>query len=125
MNATTTTTAGDRQAIEQVIQQYIDGGISGRGADMKPAFHDGATIFGYLGPDFIGSPIQGLFDWVDQNPPATGLQSSIAAIDIAGTVALVRLELDDWGGHRFTDMFTLLKVDGEWKIISKVFHLHP
>lgn len=125
MNATTTTTAGDRQAIEQVIQQYINGGISGRGADMKPAFHDGATIFGYLGPDFIGSPIQGLFDWVDQNPPATGLQSSIAAIDIAGTVALVRLELDDWGGHRFTDMFTLLKVDGEWKIISKVFHLHP
>jgi len=22
-------------------------------------------------------------------------------------------------------MFTLLKVDGEWKIISKVFYLHP
>jgi hypothetical protein len=37
----------------------------------------------------------------------------------------VRLELDNWTGHRFTDMFTLLKVDGEWKIISKVFHLHP
>lgn len=125
MNATTTTTAGDRQAIEQVIQLYIDGGTSGRAADMKPAFHEGATIFGYLGPDFIGGPIQGLFDWVDQNPPASGLRGSIAALDVAGTVALVRLELDDWGGHRFTDIFTLLKVDGEWKIISKVFHLHP
>ena len=123
MNESTTVVA-DRQAIEQVIQQYISGGISGRADDMRSAFHQGATIFGYLGPEFIGGPIQGLFDWVDQNPPATGLQGAIASIDIGETVALARLELDNWGGHRFTDMFTLLKVDGEWKIISKVFHLH-
>lgn len=123
MNASTTT-AADREAIEQVLQKYISGGISGHADDMRSAFHEGATIFGYLGPDFIGSPIQGLFDWVDQNPPASGLQCTIASIDIGETVATARLELDDWGGHRFTDMFTLLKVDGEWKIISKVFHLH-
>ena len=35
------------------------------------------------------------------------------------------LELDNWGLHRFTDLFTLLKVDGQWKIMNKVFHLHP
>ena len=35
-----------------------------------------------------------------------------------------RLEIEDWTGHRFTDMFTLLKMDGQWKIVSKVFHLH-
>jgi hypothetical protein len=45
-------------------------------------------------------------------------------MDLVGTVATVRLELDNWTGHRFTDLFTLLKVAGEWKIISKVFHLH-
>lgn len=118
------TAVSDRTAIEQVLQKYVGGGIAGRADDMRSAFHEGATIFGYLGPDFIGSPIQGLFDWVDQNPPAAGLQCKIASIDIGETVASARLELDDWGGHRFTDMFTLLKVDGEWKIISKVFHLH-
>jgi hypothetical protein len=36
----------------------------------------------------------------------------------------VRLELDNWTDHRYTDLFTLLKVDGEWKIMNKVFHLH-
>ncbi len=41
-----------------------------------------------------------------------------------GTVATVRLELDNWTGQRFTDLFTLLKIDGEWKIMNKVFHLH-
>ena len=32
--------------------------------------------------------------------------------------------LDNWTGHRFTDMFALLKVGEEWQIISEVFHLH-
>ncbi|MCC6327524.1 MAG: nuclear transport factor 2 family protein [Acidobacteria bacterium] len=118
-------TANDREAIAATIQQYIDGGISGRGDDMKPAFHEGATIYGYIGPDLFGGPIQGLFDWNDGNGPAAELTSNIAAIDIEGTIATVRLELDNWTGHKFTDMFTLLKTDGEWKIISKVFYLHP
>ena len=30
-----------------------------------------------------------------------------------------------WNGHRYTDLFTLLKVDGVWKIMNKVFHQHP
>ncbi len=39
-------------------------------------------------------------------------------------MATVRLELTNLKGADCTDMFTLLKVDGEWKIMSKVFHLH-
>jgi hypothetical protein len=112
-------------AIGRTVQHYIDGGKSGRSEEMKLAFHPAATIFGYIGPDLFGGPIQNLFDWVDQNPPASELQGRIASIDLVESVATVRLELENWGGHRFTDMFTLLKVDGEWKIISKVFHLHP
>lgn len=125
MSINATAPAGDVEAITQVIQTYVNGGISGKGDDMKPAFHEGATIYGYIGPDLFGGPIQGLFDWNDGNGPATDLKASIASIDIEGTVATVRLELDNWTGHAFTDMFTLLKTDGEWKIISKVFYLHP
>ncbi len=109
--------------IAKVVQVYIDGARSGRGDDMKPAFHKDATIFGYVGDDLFAGPIQQLFAWNDENGPATGLQAQIASIDLVGTVATVRLELDNWTGHRFTDLFTLLKVDGEWKITNKVFHL--
>lgn len=112
-------------AIAKTVQHYIDGAKSGRGGDMKPAFHKDATIFGYVGADLLAGPIQQLFDWNDQNGPATGLQARMASIDIIDTIATVRLELDNWTGHRFTDLFTLLKIDGEWKIINKVFHLHP
>ncbi len=92
---------------------------------MKPAFHKDATIFGYAGADLFAGPIQQLFAWNDGNGPATGLKARIASIDLIDTIATVRLELDNWTGHRYTDLFTLLKVDGEWKIMNKVFHLHP
>ncbi len=115
----------DRDAITSVVEHYIARARSGRGDDMKPAFHEDATIFGYVGTDLLAGPIQLLFDWNEENGPATGLRARIASIDLVDTVATVRLELDDWTGHRFTDLFTLLRVDGEWKIMNKVFHLHP
>lgn len=116
--------ADDRALITRTIQYYSDGAKSGKGADMKPAFHSEATIFGYIGPDLFAGPIQKLFDWNDENGPAKELEAQIAELEIVGTVASVRLELDNWTGHKFTDMFTLLKTDGTWKIMNKVFHLH-
>ena len=118
------TKLSEYDAIVNVVQHYIDGAKSGRGDDMKPAFHEDATIFGYAGADLFAGPIRELFAWNDNNGPATGLHARIANIDLHGTVAAVRLELDKWTGHRYTDLFTLLKVDGEWKIMNKVFHLH-
>jgi hypothetical protein len=119
-----TTIVNDQDLITQVIQHYIDGARSGKGDDMKPAFHADATVFGYVGPDLFAGPIENLFAWNDDNGPATELVDRIASIDVVGTVATVRLELENWTGIRFTDLFTLLKVDGDWKVMNKVFHAH-
>ncbi len=119
-----TTDVNDQDVIAKVVQHYIDGARSGKGDDMRPAFHKDATVFGYVGPDLFAGPIQNLFAWTDDNGPATELEDRIASLDVTGTVATVRLELENWTGFRFTDLFTLLKVDGDWKIMNKVFHLH-
>ncbi len=113
------TNVSEYDAISKVVQHYIDGAKSGKGDDMKPAFHKDATIFGYAGADLFAGPIQQLFDWNDENGPATELEARIASIDLS-----VRLEPNNLSGYRYTAMFTLLKVDGEWKIMNKVFHLH-
>ncbi|MEP3476101.1 MAG: nuclear transport factor 2 family protein [Hyphomicrobiales bacterium] len=114
----------DIEMIKKTVQHYINGAISGSGAEMKPAFHDEATIYGYIGEDLFAGPIQKLFDWNDENGAAAGLQSNISKIDLVGTTAQVKLDLDNWTGHKFTDYFNLLKTDGSWKIMNKVFHLH-
>ncbi len=119
-----TNDVNEQDAITKVVQHYIDGARSGKGDDMKPAFHEDATVFGYVGPDLFAGPIQNLFAWNDDNGPATELEDRIASIDVIGTVATVRLELENWTGIRFTDLFTLLKVDGDWKIMNNVLHAH-
>ena len=111
-------------AIAAVMETYFDGARTGKSDLLKPAFHDDATIHGYVGPDLFAGPIQLFYDWHDENGPAVELRSHITSIDVGGSIATVRVELDNWTGHRFTDQFTLLRVDGTWKIISKVFHLH-
>ncbi len=123
-SAMSETNISDYEAITGLIQLYVNGAISGSGSAMKPAFHEDATIFGYVGPDLFTGPIQGLFDWNDTNGPAKNLVFHIASIEIVETIASVRVETDDWTGHRFTDFFNVLKLNGEWKIMNKVFHLH-
>jgi hypothetical protein len=52
------------------------------------------------------------------------LNSRIASIDVSGTVAAVRLELDNRTGHRFTELFTPMKSDRQWRITNKDFPRH-
>ncbi|HZN07050.1 MAG TPA: nuclear transport factor 2 family protein [Pyrinomonadaceae bacterium] len=125
LSTVATTSLSDYDAIRETIQHYIAGGKTGNTAEMKLAFHKDASIFGYIGPDLLAGPIQQLFDWNDQNGAAKELEGRIVSIDLVGSVATARIELDNWSGHRFTDFFTLLKVDGEWKVMNKVFYLHP
>ena len=118
------TNLNDYDRIAEVFEHYIRGARSGKGQEMEPAFHPDANIFGYIGVDLFAGPIQQLFDWNDENGPATDLRARIANIDLVDTVASVRLEIDNWTGNRFSEFFTLLKTDDRWQIMNKVFHLH-
>ena len=56
--STATLNVSEYDVIAKVVQHYIDGAKSGKGDDMKPAFHKDATIFGYAGADLFAGPIQ-------------------------------------------------------------------
>ncbi len=115
----------DMQQIEAVMQTYVEGGRTGSVDALRPIFHELATICGYVGPDLFAQPIEQFYDWHQENGPAADLEAGDSRIDIEGTAATVRIELDNWKGHRFTDFFTLVKIEGQWQIMSKVFYLHP
>lgn len=110
----------EREAVLRTIDLYIEGGRTGSGAVMKRAFHDGANIYSAGG----GGPIQLLFDLVDGKPPAKEIPYTVPHLEIADDVAMARVEIDNWAGARYTDMFTLLKTGDGWKIVSKVSHKH-
>jgi hypothetical protein len=71
-----------------------------------------------------------LFDWIDKNGPAPKIEPRVVSVDILDSIAVVRLEVAGWSGNlagsgvRMSDLFTLLKMPGGWKIVQKVFHWH-
>ena len=68
----------EEELIKKTLKHYIDGAKSGKGDDMKSAFHCDATIFGYIGGELFSGPIQKLYDWNDSNGPAS--RCSMAAV---------------------------------------------
>ncbi len=120
----------EHDAITRTMDRYVAGARAGDGDLMRPAFHREATISGYCqGIDYSGS-IEHVFEWVTANGPAPNLEPRFARIEIIETIALVHLEVRGWSGKlavmnsRASDVFTLLKLDGEWKITHKLFHWH-
>jgi hypothetical protein len=118
------TAAQDYDDITKAIQPYLDGAKAGKGDTMKPAFHSDATIYGYIGDTLVSGPIKLLYDWTDSVGPAPDVTPRVVKVDVAGTAANVRIEVDNWQTHRFTDVLNLLKIDGKWVVVNKVFHTH-
>ena len=115
--------------IVKTMQAYIDGSKQGKSELMRAAFHPNASFFGYAGGQLaVGT--QFLFDWIDKNGPAAGIEPRVVSVDILDSIAVVRLEVAGWSGKlagrdvSMSDLFTLLKTPDGWKIIQKAFHWH-
>jgi len=116
----------DYNAIVNVLNQYNEGGKQAKSELMKPAFSEQATILGVDGDgNLSGGPNQGLFDTLDTAfRPSSEAKAAIVRVDIVGTAASARIDTDDISGFRFTDFFNLLKVNGRWIVVSKIYHTH-
>ncbi|ATQ77855.1 hypothetical protein CR152_27640 [Massilia violaceinigra] len=116
----------DYQAIVEVLNKYSDGCKQANSSIMKPAFNEQATIFGVDGDGKLtGGPIQGLFDTIDRDfHPSPEAQGGIVKVDIVGIAASARIDTNDVSGFCFTDFFNLLKVEGKWTVVSKIYHTH-
>ncbi|MCR9125355.1 MAG: nuclear transport factor 2 family protein [Rhodobacteraceae bacterium] len=114
----------DYQAIAETAQRYLDGARATGAEKLRSAFDPRAQIFGHLGEHLLADPIEALFQWHDENGPASEVVAQFSILDVTETIAVVRVEADNWTGHRFTDYLSLLKQGGQWTIVNKVFHAH-
>jgi len=121
----------EHDAISRTMHLYIAGCRAGDGDLMLPAFHPSASISGYCQGtvEYTGS-IEHVLEWITANGPAPNINARFARIEIIETIAVVHLEVRGWSGKlaggysRASDVFTLLKWNGEWKITHKLFHWH-
>lgn len=116
----------DEQAISAVVHLYVDGMAFANEGALRKAFHPDAAIIGnYKGAlewttrdGFIKSILE-----VGAAPPGTQPEMDVQMIDLSGGAATVKV-VDSFAGERFTDYLSLVKIDGRWVIVNKIFHLH-
>ena len=117
------------ESIRKVIDLYIEGVRTGNVESLRQAFHPQSSMFGWKGKDLFVTPIQGLYYYIASTPsPAkSGEQTQfiITSIQVADNAATVAMAMDSYHEHDFMDYFQLLKVDGRWWIVSKLFHATP
>ena len=114
------------QAITEVLNQYIEGCKQARSSIMKSAFSPHATMYSVDSDGKLaGGAIPILFDGIDKDfRPSPDAQAAIVRIEIVGTAASARIDANDMSGISFTDFLHLLKVEGKWTVVSKIFQTH-
>ncbi|MCW1923931.1 nuclear transport factor 2 family protein [Luteolibacter arcticus] len=103
--------------------KYVDGLRGGSPADVADAFHKDAVMYGFTNGELLGGPIQNLYDFVEQNGKAPKIETRVDVLAITPTIAVVRIDMEnDAIGADYNDYLTLIKIDGTWMVIAKVYH---
>ena len=112
----------DYEAVLETVGKYTEACKAGKSDIMKPAFTDNALMYGYLNGEYYHGSIEALYGAVDAFGPSPEALARVDVLNIEGTAAVARVTLENWHGLSFTDFHSLIKEDGQWKILAKVFH---
>jgi hypothetical protein len=113
----------DYQDVVATVQAYVDGLRVGSSDDVSQAFHPDAVMYGFTNGKLLGGPISNLYDFVREGGAAPDIQTRLDVLAITPTTAVVRVDMEkDAIGADYTDFHTLLKQDGQWRVIAKVYH---
>ena len=110
----------DLEKIEQVIGFYADGGTNGLPDVVAKAFHPTAYMKFVKEDQLVDVPISEYFSVYIKKDVVLERTITINNIDITETAASAKLTID-YSTHQFIDYFNLLKINGEWLIVSKIF----
>lgn len=117
---------GEYAPVVAVLQDYFDGLHHSDTQALRRVFHPQALYACATDGALLALGMDEYFPFVDKRPsPASRGEARtdrILAIEFAGPVtASVRVECAIRPKH-FTDLLTLVKLEGRWQVIAKVFH---
>lgn len=111
--------------LTQAMQLYFDGFYHGDVETLKKVFHPDCHLMSVASGDWVNDGMDAVYARVAgrAKPSATGQPNydHILSIDLAGPeTALVKCQIAI-EPKLFTDYLNFAKIDGEWRIVSKVF----
>lgn len=113
---------GIKKEVLKAIDLYIEGGKNPAGGAGKKAFAQWATMSYNEKGKLVTVPIQTLFSGMDAIGPEE-VSYTLKNITVSPTVATVSIDSSFSKIGKFNDMFTLVKDENDWKIVSKVYNV--
>lgn len=118
-------TVQDYEDVLTAMEGYIHGLKTGNVEELKKTFHQDAIMYGHLGDDLSQGSIENLYAYVEEFGSAPNIKTNLTVLHKTPTTAIVRIEMEhDAADEDFTDYHSLIKINGEWKVIAKLFHLY-
>ena len=116
----------ERPAIETAVQHYIKAGDTSSSSELREAFHP-ATMMFYVKDGVLTGVSQP--EWwarTDANAgkpstPANSRKIVLVDVDPSGSAAVAKI-ISEYPQQRIEDYMSLLKIDGRWWIVGKIFH---
>lgn len=113
----------EAEAVKIPLENYIKAQATGNGDFIRQAFHKDARIMAFRDGKLLNLSVEefaGRFNGKTADDEAQR-KRTFEILEISGNAAIARVLLD-YPTVKFTDYMSLLKVDGEWKIVNKTFN---
>lgn len=113
--------SSEKEQIEQTLNDYIEGSTNGKPQLLKKAFHKELQLY-YVKNDSLKkwSGKNYILDTKEGKP--TGEIGKIISIDYTNNAAVAKVEISHpKSKNPYIDYFMLLKIEGKWTIIHKMF----
>lgn len=118
-------TVQDYEDVLTAMEGYIHGLKTGNVEELKKTFHQDAIMYGHLGDDLSQGSIENLYAYVEEFGSAPNIKTNLTVLHKTPTTAIVRIEMEhDAADEDFTDYHSLIKINGQWKVVAKLFHLY-
>jgi len=115
----------DYEDVLSAMEGYVQGLKTGNVDQLKKTFHQDAIMYGHLGNDLSQGSIDNLYTYVEKFGAAPNIKTNLTVLHKTPTTAIVRIEMEhDAADEDFTDYHSLIKINGEWKVVAKLFHLY-
>ena len=111
----------DEAGVRKALGYYLEGHATGQGSAFARAFHPEGRLFINRDGKFTQLTSAEYIARASGAAPADEAQRRrrIDFIDVTGDVAVAKIILEH-PGVTLTDYMSLLKVDGEWRIVNKI-----
>jgi hypothetical protein len=109
--------------VSRVVHLFLDGEAKGDATRLTEASHPDARMFGSVAGTRYDMPIAKFIELAVQEPGDTGNHRAriLSVLQTGDAAVAVVAEEGYWGSLSFIDYFQLARIEGTWKVVSKLF----